>query len=140
MLTTEEMYKTLRPKRTKKSIIITLFIVFLIISAIFYYIFRDKGPAYIYTTEKAHTGNVASLVSATGTISATNEVLIGSQVSGTISAVFVEENDEVKKGDILAVINPDTINQTIARYEAQLNSAKACFYLSLVFHFWPSVE
>ncbi len=41
----------------------------------------DKGPAYIYTTEKAHTGNVASLVSATGTISATNEVLIGSQVS-----------------------------------------------------------
>ena len=57
-------------------------------------------------------------------ISATNEVLIGSQVSGTISAVFVEENDAVKKGDILAVINPDTINQTIARYEAQLNSAK----------------
>ena len=45
MLTTEEMYKTLRPKRTKKSIIITLFIVVLIISAIFYYIFRDKGPA-----------------------------------------------------------------------------------------------
>ena len=132
MLTTEEMYKTLRPKRTKKSIIITLFIVVLIISAIFYYIFRDKGPAYIYTTEKAGIGNVASLVSATGTISATNEVLIGSQVSGTISAVFVEENDAVKKGDILAVINPDTINQTIARYEAQLNSAKASFNASKV--------
>ena len=132
MLTTEEMYKTLRPKRTKKSIIITLFIVVLIISAIFYYIFRDKSPAYIYTTEKAGIGNVASLVSATGTISATNEVLIGSQVSGTISAVFVEENDAVKKGDILAVINPDTINQTIARYEAQLNSAKASFNASKV--------
>lgn len=132
MLNTEEMYKTLRPKRTKKSIIITSAVVILIISAVLYYIFRDKGPAYIYTTEKAHIGNVSSLVSATGTISATNEVLIGSQVSGTISAVFVEENDEVKKGDILAIINPDTINQTIARYEAQLNSAKATLNSSRV--------
>lgn len=132
MLTTEEMYKTLRPKRTKKSIILTFIIAVLLISAILYYIFRDKGPAYIYITEKAHTGNVSSLVSATGTISATNEVLIGSQVSGTISAVFVEENDEVKKGDILAIINPDTINQTIARYEAQLNSAKATLNSSQV--------
>ena len=116
MITTEEMYKTLRPKRTKKSIIMTAVIILLIISAVLYYVFRDKGPAYIYTTEKVHTGNVASLVSATGTISATNEVLIGSEVSGTISAVFVEENDEVKKGDILAIINPDTINQNIAKY------------------------
>lgn len=132
MINTEEMYKTLRPKRTKKSIIITSVIAVLIISAVLYYIFRDKGPAYIYTTEKAHTGNVSSLVSATGTISATNEVLIGSQVSGTISAVFVEENDAVKKGDILAIINPDTINQTIARYEAQLNSAKATLNSSKV--------
>lgn len=132
MLTTEEMYKILRPKRTKKSIILTFIIAVLLISAILYYIFRDKGPAYIYITEKAHTGNVSSLVSATGTISATNEVLIGSQVSGTISAVFVEENDEVKKGDILAIINPDTINQTIARYEAQLNSAKATLNSSQV--------
>lgn len=132
MLTTEEMYKTLRPKRTKKSIIITSVIVILIISAVLYYIFRDKSTAYIFVTEKAYTGSVSSLVSATGTISATNEVLIGSQVSGTISAVFVEENDEVKKGDILAIINPDTINQTIARYEAQLNSAKATLNSSKV--------
>ncbi|MCI6474275.1 MAG: efflux RND transporter periplasmic adaptor subunit [Mucispirillum sp.] len=132
MITTEEMYKTLRPKRTKKSIIMTAVIILLIISAVLYYVFRDKGPAYIYTTEKVHTGNVASLVSATGTISATNEVLIGSEVSGTISAVFVEENDEVKKGDILAIINPDTINQNIAKYEAQLNSARATLNSSKV--------
>ncbi len=132
MLNTEEMYKTLRPKRTKKSIIITLLIIVFVIFGILYYVLRDKGPAYIYTTEKAHTGDVSSLVSATGTISATNEVLIGSQVSGTISAVFVEENDKVKKGDILAIINPDTINQTIARYEAQLNSAQATLNSSQV--------
>lgn len=124
MIATNEMYQKLQPK--KRKLVVTIIIVALIIIAVvLYFVLRDKGPEYTYTTVQSFNGNVASIVSATGTISATNEVLIGSQVSGTISAVFVEENDEVKKGDVLAIINPNTIMQTIARYEAQLNSAKA---------------
>ena len=132
MISTKEMYDSLRPKRNKKTIIITALVVALILFTVLYNIFKDNGPAFSYTTVKIENGSVASLVSATGKISATNEVLIGSQVSGTISAVFVEENDNVKKGDVLAIINPDTINQTIARYEAQLNSAKATLNASKV--------
>lgn len=132
MISTKDMYDSLRPKRTKKNIIITASIIAVIVLVILYNIFKDSGPEFTYTTVKGEKGNVASLVSATGKISATNEVLIGSQVSGTISAVFVEENDNVKKGDVLAIINPDTINQTIARYEAQLNSAKASLNSSKV--------
>ncbi len=132
MISTKDMYDSLRPKRTKKNIIITASIIVVIVLIILYNIFKDSGPEFLYTTVKIENGNVASLVSATGKISATNEVLIGSQVSGTISAVFVEENDNVKKGDVLAIINPDTINQTIARYEAQLNSAKASLNSSKV--------
>ena len=132
MISTKDMYDSLRPKRTKRNIIITASIIVVIVLIILYNIFKDNGPEFLYTTVKGEKGNVASLVSATGKISATNEVLIGSQVSGTISAVFVEENDNVKKGDILAIINPDTINQTIARYEAQLNSAKASLNSSKV--------
>ena len=132
MISTKDMYDSLRPKRTKKNIIITASIIAVIVLVILYNIFKDNGPEFTYTTVKIENGNVASLVSATGKISATNEVLIGSQVSGTISAVFVEENDNVKKGDVLAIINPDTINQTIARYEAQLNSAKASLNSSKV--------
>lgn len=132
MISTKDMYASLRPKRTKKNIIITASIIAVIVLVILYNIFKDNGPEFTYTTVKIENGNVASLVSATGKISATNEVLIGSQVSGTISAVFVEENDNVKKGDVLAIINPDTINQTIARYEAQLNSAKASLNSSKV--------
>ena len=132
MISTKDMYASLRPKRTKKNIIITASIIAVIVLIILYNIFKDSGPEFLYTTVKGEKGNVASLVSATGKISATNEVLIGSQVSGTISAVFVEENDNVKKGDVLAIINPDTINQTIARYEAQLNSAKASLNSSKV--------
>lgn len=132
MISTKDMYDSLRPKRTKRNIIITASIIAVIVLIILYNIFKDSGPEFLYTTVKGEKGNVASLVSATGKISATNEVLIGSQVSGTISAVFVEENDNVKKGDVLAIINPDTINQTIARYEAQLNSAKASLNSSKV--------
>lgn len=132
MISTKDMYDSLRPKRTKRNIIITASIIAVIVLIILYNIFKDSGPEFLYTTVKIEKGNVASLVSATGKISATNEVLIGSQVSGTISAVFVEENDNVKKGDVLAIINPDTINQTIARYEAQLNSAKASLNSSKV--------
>lgn len=132
-ITKEQMYKTLRPARSKKKIVIIAVLV-LAAAAIAAYmmIFKDKGPVYDFITADAATGSVVSVVSATGKISATNEVLIGSQVSGTISAVFVEENDVVKKGDILAIINPDTINQTIARYEAQLNSTKASLNASEV--------
>ena len=132
MISTKDMYDSLRPKRTKRNIIITASVIAVIVLVILYNIFKDSGPEFLYTTVKGEKGNVASLVSATGKISATNEVLIGSQVSGTISAVFVEENDNVKKGDVLAIINPDTINQTIARYEAQLNSAKASLNSSKV--------
>ena len=132
MISTKDMYDSLRPKRTKRNIIITASVIAVIVLIILYNIFKDSAPEFTYTTVKIEKGNVASLVSATGKISATNEVLIGSQVSGTISAVFVEENDNVKKGDVLAIINPDTINQTIARYEAQLNSAKASLNSSKV--------
>ncbi len=132
MVTTNQMYQTLKPKVSKKKIFIILLIILPAAATVFYFIFRDNNDNFSYSTVNPNISNVSSVVNAAGKISATNEVLIGSQVSGTISAVFVEENDVVKKGDVLAVINPDTINQTIARYEAQLNSAKASYNASAV--------
>ena len=129
---TDEMYNTLRPKKSKKKIIITISVIVLIIAIILYLVFKDTHPKYDYTTMKPVIGDIASKVSATGKISATNEVLIGSQVSGRISAVFVEENDIVKQGDVLAIIDPETINQNIARNEAMLNSARANLEASIV--------
>ena len=99
MISTKDMYDSLRPKRTKRNIIITASVIAVIVLIILYNIFKDSGPEFTYTTVKIENGNVASLVSATGKISATNEVLIG---------------------------------QTIARYEAQLNSAKASLNSSKV--------
>lgn len=125
-LSTTDMYKKLRPQRSRKTLLIIGLVALLIVLFIVYRIYINAiTPLYSWTTVNAFKGDVVSYVSATGKISATNEVLIGSQVSGKISAVFVEENDNVKKGDVLAIINPDTINQNITKNEALLASAKA---------------
>lgn len=130
--TTNEMYNIIKPKpKLKKRIIIlsaaaviTALIVILIIKV------AAAEKTIVYSTVKPYIGTIKSTVSANGTISATNEVKIGSQISGTISNVLVEENDEVKKGQTMAIINPETINQTIDRNKAQLNSAKAALAAS----------
>lgn len=130
--TTSEMYNTIRPKKSNLKIIIFISVIIVFILIISFILFKKNNPQYEFTTIKATKGDITSIVSAAGTISATNEVLIGSQVSGRISAVFVEENDVVKKGDVLAIIDPETINQNIAKNEAMLNSARANLEASIV--------
>lgn len=124
--TTNEMYKTIKPPRKGKTYIIILSVLAVLGVAIFLYFqfFRTAKPVD-YVTEKPFTGEIISTVSANGTINATNEVKIGSQISGTITEVKVEENDIVKNGQVMAIINPETIYQTIDRYKAQLGSANA---------------
>ncbi len=125
-LTTEEMYKNIRGNKSKFYIKLLLFIAIIVILSIIGSLFIFSGEKIVeYNTINPEIGDIESTISASGTINATNEVKIGSQISGTISDVFVEENDRVVKGDVLAIINPETIKQTIARNEAQLYSAKA---------------
>lgn len=78
-----------------------------------------------YETTSPTRGNIQSTISASGSLSPMNEVEIGSVISGLVLEVLVDENDEVKEGQVLARINPETINQQIAKYQAQLNSAQA---------------
>src|SRR5512146_2074144 len=58
-----------------------------------------------YTTVKAFQGNLSDEVQATGTINAVTTVQVGSQVSGTISAIGADFNDKVKKGQVIAKID-----------------------------------
>ena len=66
--------------------------------------FGEKPPQY--TTEQVARGDVARVVSATGTIQAVNTVTVGSQVSGTIKRIYVDYNSQVKKGQLIAEIDP----------------------------------
>lgn len=90
-----------------------------------YYYLQPKEVKIIYESVTAKRGDISTIISATGTLNPLNEVQIGSQVSGIISQIDVDTNDEVKKGQILAKIDDKKILQELSRYEAQLTSAKA---------------
>ena len=84
---------------------------------------KTSGAAYI--TRDVAQGSLSVEVSANGTLEPTRTVSIGSELSGIVSEVLVDINDEVKAGDVLIKLNTDKLNAQVAQAEAGLESAKA---------------
>ena len=72
-----------------------------------------------WRTTPVERGDIRVVISATGTLSATSTVTVGSQISGQVTDVRVDFNSPVKKGDVLAEIDPST-------YQAQLDALQNC--------------
>jgi len=70
-------------------------------------------------------GSVVSTVSATGTLNAVTTVLVGTQVSGTIQKLYVDYNSLVKKGQVIAQIDPAIFNSQVQQSQGNLQSAQA---------------
>mgnify|MGYP001062566417 CR=1 FL=1 len=84
----------------------------------------------LYVTEPAARGSLVVTASATGTLQPTRTVEVGSELSGTLEDVFVQENDVVQVGELLAVLDTSKLNDAIAKSEASLSSARAQVLLS----------
>jgi HlyD family secretion protein len=78
-----------------------------------------------YKTEKISRGEIKALVTATGTVNAVTTVSVGTQVSGTIKRLMVDYNSPVKKGQLLAQIDPANVQAQVDQANANLWSAKA---------------
>ncbi|NJR78099.1 efflux RND transporter periplasmic adaptor subunit [Sphingomonas corticis] len=85
-----------------------------------------------YATRAVERGNLTVTVSATGKLAPTNQVTVGSQLSGLVTRVVVDVNDRVTAGQPLALIDPEQIDDqiragqaTLAANEAQVNQARA---------------
>ena len=78
-----------------------------------------------YFTTKADRGDIRQVVEATGTINAVITVQVGSQVSGTISHLFVDFNSRVKKGQVVAQIDPALFEGAVLQAKGDLANAKA---------------
>ena len=78
-----------------------------------------------YTLARVERGDLTLSVSATGTLSPLITVLVGSQVSGAIEKVHVGFNSQVKKGDVIAQIEPSLFDAKVAQEQANFDSAKA---------------
>ena len=77
-----------------------------------------------YKTEKVDRGNVTMTVTATGTLSAVTTVQIGSQVSGVIARLYADFNSEVKKGQLLAELDPTPFQAQVEQRQADLTRAQ----------------
>mgnify|MGYP000899219070 CR=1 FL=1 len=86
--------------------------------------FGGSGDAG-YVTEEVRRGDLDVTVSATGNLAPTNQVEVGSEVSGTIDKVLVDFNDKVHKGQPLAIIDTDLLDDQIAQSRANLAARQA---------------
>jgi HlyD family secretion protein len=100
----------------KKVLIIIAIIIF--IAGAGFFLFGGKGNELQFRTEKIIRGDIEMAVTATGTVNPVTTVLVGTQVSGTIKNIYVDFNSSVKKGQLIARIDP-------ALFDAQVNQARA---------------
>lgn len=127
MQSTIEILKNLNPKKNYKKILTIWGGIagFLVLCIALFYWWQTREPNYLYTTQEVTLGDISTSISANGTLSPTHEVSIGSVISGIVLEVLVDVNDKVSKGQVLAKIDSESIEQDLYRYEAQLQSAKA---------------
>jgi HlyD family secretion protein len=83
---------------------------------------KDKAQ---YFTAAVDRGDIKEVVEATGTINAVTTVQVGSQVSGTIWKLYADFNSHVKKGQLIAQIEPSLFQGAVLQAKADLENAKA---------------
>ena len=106
-------------KRNRKVLIFGLFLSVLLVAAGYFYIFaNNEDPLEKYLTVDVLRGSIRRTVSATGTLQTVITVQVGSQVSGRVQELYADFNSIVKRGQLLALIDP-------ANFEAQLERARA---------------
>ncbi len=85
---------------------------------------EGKTPAVRYDTATVDRGPVVAKVTASGTLSALVTVQVGSQVSGRIQTLYADFNSHVKKGELLAKIDPQLFQAAVEQAQANLMAAQ----------------
>jgi HlyD family secretion protein len=103
-----------------------LLVVFALI-LISYFIWHAKTsqPKIQYHSEEVKRGTITVTVAATGNVQPTNQVDVGSELSGTVESVFVDDNDHVRKGQELARLDLSKLQDQIVKSQAALTDSKA---------------
>ena len=86
---------------------------------------HDNSKAVQYKTEEVQRGDLTVTVTATGTLQPTNEVEVGSELSGIVESVDVDYNDTVKVGQILAKLDTSKLDAQVLQAKAALKQAQA---------------
>lgn len=96
-----------------------------VLLTLFFWIARQSNGQAQYQTQAAKRGSLTVMVSATGTLQPTNQVDVGSEISGTIKTVEVDYNDQVTRGQVLAKIDPTKLEAQVKQTAASTEAAYA---------------
>ena len=113
-------------KKKRKTWLIILGIVVLAIACLLIVkATKSSKKELVIRTHVVGQYTVENTVTATGTIEPVETVEVGTQVSGKVEKIYVDFNDEVKKGQLLAELDKLTLNQNVSRAKASLTSAES---------------
>jgi HlyD family secretion protein len=87
--------------------------------------FSKKETVLGFNTVKVEKGNISNTVTATGTIQALKTVNVGTQVSGILQHLYVDFNDNVKQGQLLAKLDETPLKTQLDQSQSALNQAQA---------------
>jgi HlyD family secretion protein len=107
-----------------KKLLIGIALAAVIAGAAYLYLGGNNGAA-TYRTAKVERGDILDTITATGNINAVTTVSVGSQISGTISNLFVDYNSRVSKGQVIARIDPRLLEAAVLQARGAFENAKA---------------
>lgn len=96
-----------------------------------WYFWGNQSSTPQYMTSKVERGNLRNTVTATGTLQAVTTVQVGSQASGTLSALYADFNSVVKKGQVIAQLDPSVAKAQVDQSRANLQQARASLQQSI---------
>ena len=107
----------------KKIVIISSILMILLVGCFLFGLNKNGGSKFVLA--KLARGNITEIVSASGIINPISNIDVGTQVSGRIQKIYVDYNSLVKKGQLLAEIDPSAFESNVAKEKANLDVAKA---------------
>ena len=114
-----------------KKIWLIIFVIVLIVGGAFYLNSKKNGNSETgYEFTEVTRGDLENLVSCTGTLEAVGAVEVGTELSGTVSKVFADYNDDVKKNQVLAILDTTQLAINLRSSKADLIRTKAQYELS----------
>lgn len=113
-----------RKKHLKRWLIVVLLAIAGVTSAVVW-MGTKKSNSMQYRTQKVQRGDLTVTVTATGALEPTNQVDVGSELSGIIKTVEVDYNDRVKVSQVLARLDTDKLEANVLQSKAALESARA---------------
>ncbi len=100
-----------------------------IVGAGTWWLMQSKTDAPTYKTAKIERGSLQATVSASGAVNPVTQVSVGTQISGQIKELYADFNSEVKAGQLIALIDPETYEYRVRQAQADVDAAKAALLM-----------